>query len=809
LKKTKYLNGLILICIVAVIILVSTHIFGIHDRFESWAVKNFGHELGDIITILFIMVFAFGTLSILRLREQISERKCAEEKINRLSHQNELLLNSAGEGILGLDAQGNHTFVNPAAAKMLGYEIEELLGEHSHSIWHHTKADGNPYPEEECPIYAVSKQGFINHVRDEIFWRKDGTSFIVAYTSTPIIENGKINGAVVTFRDITERKQAEDERKLNEARLEAILKLNKMSDAPLQEITNFALEEAIRLTKSKVGYLAFLNEEETFLKTFSWSQSALEECLIKDEPLVHEVKTAGLWGEALRKRKPIITNDYAAPNPWKKGYPEGHVKLTRHLHVPIFDGDKIVILAAVGNKSTDYDESDVRQLKLLMKGMWRIIKQKQAEEELLESEERYRSFVQNFHGIAYRATTDFTPIFLHGSVEEITGYTEKEFLAKEIRWDRIIHPDDLYEFNEHIDKIPLIPDYTAKSEYRIVRKDGQVRWVYDMLQNICDNTDKLFLVQGAIYDITERKTAEEQIKRQIDRLAALRDIDSAITSSFDLRLTLKVVLEEVTKQLRVDAADVLLFNHYLQTLEYAAGLGFHTTALQHTRLPFGKGHAGRAAIERRVISIHNLSVNKGDLTRAPFFEKEGFVTYFAAPLITKGQIKGVLEILHRSRLEADQEWLDFLQALATQAAIAVDNAELFNSLQRSNVDLIMAYDATIEGWAHALDYRDEETEGHSRRVTEMTVKIAQAMRTNDAELVHVRRGALLHDIGKMGIPDSILLKPGRLTAEEWEIMRKHPVYAYELLSPVDFLRRALDIPYCHHEKWDGTGFLVG
>jgi len=188
---------------------------------------------------------------------------------------------------------------------------------------------------------------------------------------------------------------------------------------------------------------------------------------------------------------------------------------------------------------------------------------------------------------------------------------------------------------------------------------------------------------------------------------------------------------------------------------------------------------------------------------------EGFISYYAVPLIAKGKVSGVLEIFHRAPVAPDQEWLDFLEALAAQAAIAVDNASLFNSLQRSNIDLILAYDTTLEGWSKALDLRDKETEGHSQRVTDMTIKIARAMGVSEAELVHVKRGALLHDIGKMGIPDSILLKPGPLTDEEWEIMRKHPVYAHELLSPIAFLRPALDIPYYHHEKWDGTGYPHG
>ena len=185
------------------------------------------------------------------------------------------------------------------------------------------------------------------------------------------------------------------------------------------------------------------------------------------------------------------------------------------------------------------------------------------------------------------------------------------------------------------------------------------------------------------------------------------------------------------------------------------------------------------------------------------------VPYHAVPLIAKGYVRGVLELFNRTPFEHDQDWLDFLDTLAGQAAIAIDNALLFDDLQKSNIELIHAYDSTLEGWSRALDLRDKETEGHSKRVTEMTLRLARQMGMTDGEQLQVRRGALLHDIGKMGIPDGILLKPGALSDAEWEIMRKHPVYAYELLFPISHLRPALDIPYCHHEKWDGTGYPRG
>ena len=169
----------------------------------------------------------------------------------------------------------------------------------------------------------------------------------------------------------------------------------------------------------------------------------------------------------------------------------------------------------------------------------------------------------------------------------------------------------------------------------------------------------------------------------------------------------------------------------------------------------------------------------------------------------------MLEIFSRTVVNRDEEWQQFLDAVAGQTAIAIDSSSLFQDLQRSNLELALAYDATIEGWSHALDLRDKETEGHTLRVTEMTLKLAQAMDFSEEELVHVRRGCLLHDIGKMGVPDRILLKPDKLTEDEWVSMRRHPEFAYQMLMPITYLRSALDIPYCHHEKWDGTGYPRG
>jgi PAS domain S-box-containing protein len=320
----------------------------------------------------------------------------------------------------------------------------------------------------------------------------------------------------------------------------------------------------------------------------------------------------------------------------------------------------------------------------------------------------------------------------------------------------------------------------------------------------------LLKVIGEVFvNALERKRAGERIRSQIEHLRALRNIDMTITASLDLRVTMNVLVDEVVSQLRADGAAVLLLNPYTLRLEYASSKGFRTEAMKGAGIKLGEGLAGRAALERRPLSIPDIREGGGDFAASGLLEAEGVRSYFGVPLVTKGQVKGVLEIFHRSPREPDAEWLEFLYSLAGQAAIAMDNASMLQDLQHSRDELIMAYDTTIEGWSRALDYRDKETEGHSQRVTEMTMKIARHMGMREQELVHVRRGALLHDIGKLGVPDCILLKPDKLNEEEWVIMKRHPEIAYELLSPIPYLKQALDIPYCHHEKWDGTGYPRG
>jgi PAS domain S-box-containing protein/putative nucleotidyltransferase with HDIG domain len=343
----------------------------------------------------------------------------------------------------------------------------------------------------------------------------------------------------------------------------------------------------------------------------------------------------------------------------------------------------------------------------------------------------------------------------------------------------------------------------------VISKDGREHRITWHHAPVRDSAGGIIGVLSSGEDVTSRRRTEEQAACRLDQLATLHAIDLMITSTQDLRVILKQFIDLVIAQFRVDAADVLLVNRYAPSLEFAVEAGFRSVGIRRSALRIGEGLAGRAALERRFIRVPDLRDPGSGFLRTHLVEGEEFVAYYAMPLVAKGIVKGVLELMHRTPLLLDREQEDFLASMASQAAIAIDNATLFDEIQRSNIDLMLAYDATLEGWARALELRDRVTERHTERVAEMTVSIARAMGVREEEIVHFRRGALLHDIGKIGIPDNILRKEGPLTDDEREIMKRHPVLAFDMLRPIAYLRPALDIPYCHHEQWDGNGYPRG
>jgi len=688
----------------------------------------------------------------------ITAQKRAEEMLRLSGGRLAGILDVAHDAIITVSKDQHVVLFNKGAERLFGYLAPEVLGKPVDLLL--------PPPSPEAYRQHISdlansgdlarKAGAHREITGR---RKDGSLFIA---EAGISKLESKNDKVVTFvlRDITTRKHAEEALRDNELSYRLMF-----TDNPLpmwvydQETLRF-------LEVNEAAVIRYGYSRDEFLQMHMTDIRAPEDVprLVDNAANKRPEQQYSLQSRHKRKDGQIID-----------------VQLVTHGFE--FAGRKAALVVA----------EDITERNL-------------AEEGLRESEKRFRAI---FEGAAIGvALVDMEGRIVKSNpaLQEMLGYSADELCSMVFR--EFTHPDDLtLNLSLREDGLESHKDY-YQMEKRYYRKDGSVLWANLTVSLVRGHKRAPQFSIAMVEDITERKHAQEQVKRQLERQAALRNVDMTISASLDLRVTLNVILDQVTSQLRVDAADVLLLNPHTQMLEYSAGRGFRYDAISRSRLRLGEGYAGRAALERRTLSVPNLS-DTGDLMRAQLLIGEEFVGYSAVPLLVKGQVKGVLEIFHRQTLDPQPEWLDFLEAMAAQAAIAIDNATLFNDQQRSNIELALAYDVTLEGWSRALDLRDKETEGHTQRVTEMTVRLARAMGVSEAELVQIQRGALLHDIGKMGIPDAILLKPGPLTDEEWEIMRRHPVYAYELLSPIAFLKGALDIPYCHHEKWDGTGYPRG
>ncbi len=317
-----------------------------------------------------------------RLQEEIVERRQAEEALreNRQRLDN-IVANSPGVIYrCANDPDWTMEFISAGIARISGYAAGDFLNNRVRSY------ASIIHPDDRQSVANAVARGLARKDRYEMDYRlvaADGSLRWVHEQGRGVFDLGGrllyLDGAIF---DITAQREAEQTLKLNAKRMEALLQLNQMTSSTQEEIFSFAFEAAVRLTRSKLGYLALMNEDETILNMQLWSREAMAECKVPGIPRIHPVEATGLWGEAVRQRRPVITNDCSAPNPWKKGTPGGHVKLIRHMDLPVIVSGKIVLVAGVGNKDEDYNEGDVLQLSLLMEGMWRLMERMRAEEKI-------------------------------------------------------------------------------------------------------------------------------------------------------------------------------------------------------------------------------------------------------------------------------------------------------------------------------------------------------------------------------------------------------------------------------------------
>jgi PAS domain S-box-containing protein/putative nucleotidyltransferase with HDIG domain len=458
-----------------------------------------------------------------------------------------------------------------------------------------------------------------------------------------------------------------------------------------------------------------------------------------------------------------------------------------------------------------------------------VTEQRQAEKFLQESELRFRQLAESVREVFWLVDAPSQKIlYVSPSYEQVYRRPCAEFYQNPFDFLNVVHPEDAPGLERACFAL-METGMPLNEEYRVLHPGGEQRWVWARAYPVKDASGQVVLISGVAEDITERKLAEQMIRdgylrleQSLGRMTILRSIDTAITTHNELPVVAAAILSYMTDLEEIDGA--ILYTptpsgaRMLPTL--AAEPQMHLQMVGQSGLILGALAAQAQSWEQQTAAgvfrraqaeyIEDLCAD-GQPGAALFSEQTGFRACAALPLMSRDEIKGVLHLFRAQPLLAAQngDWQHFLESLALQMAIAIDNVDMFENLKRSNRELTKAYEETIKGWAQALELRDKETRGHGERVTHQSEKLARALGMSEEDLLHFRRGVLLHDIGKMGVPDKILNKPDDLTSDEWVIMRQHPGYGYEMLSHIEYLRPALDVVYYHHEKWDGSGYPSG
>ena len=574
---------------------------------------------------------------------------------------------------------------------------------------------------------------------------KDGSWRWIETKATNLLEEPNVQAVVLNSRDVTDRKSAEEE----------IIKL-KLGI----EYSN----DAIFVT-DPAGIILYTNL--AFEKIYGYTRQ-----------------------EAVGNTPRIIKSGHLSPENYQNFWDKllGKHSVSGEIVNKTKDG-RLLFIEGSNNPILDANGKIIGFM-----GIHRDISERRlAEERIQISERKYRDlFEANKDGIsifiisADRPTGNF--IEVNEASYSMLGYTREEMLNLT---PETLEPD-LTAAVLQLRQAQLQSEGFVNFETALAHKDGHRVYAEFVAQLI--QYEGQLAVMNIVHDLTDRKQRELELE-------TIATLSEAMRTAMTRGEMLPVIVQQLVGLLNADSVSVEIIDQETgdSVVEAAHGTWEHLVGSRQK-----KGTGLNSMVSQTLKPYYTSNLEKDPNLPGPAWVSSGMREIAGVPLIAQGNLIGFIWMGRRSNIFAAQTRL--LLAVADIAANAIHRSTLHEQTQNDAAALKKAYDTTLEGWARALELRDQETEGHSQRVTDLTLRLAREFGFDTSDLIHIRRGAILHDIGKMGIADAILHKPGPLTEEEWEIMRKHPQYAYDLLSSIEHLQPALDIPYAHHEKWDGSGY---
>jgi len=460
------------------------------------------------------------TVGVFAMYRDITERKRAEDVIRASEEKFRALFEQSLDAIYIHSYDGGNMEANQAWLDLFGWTEEELSSINSARDIYVDPRDRDDF------LRRIEESGI---VADEVrFRKKDGTVIICQRTVVARRdEAGRIVSLQGIIRDITGRKNAEEATLRSEARLRSLVSILQHESNTVQDFVDYALNEAIALTESKIGYIYFYDEERREFTLNTWSRDVMKECTIQEAQTVYSLEKTGIWGEAVRQRRPIVVNDFSAPHPLKKGYPEGHAALRKYATVPVVSSGQIVAVVGVANKESDYTDTDVLQLTLLMDSVWKEVERKQTQEKVRQFTERLEHAMSAGSLAWWQMALPSGKVVFDDRKAAMLGFSPSDFV-RYMDFTALLHPDDLEK------AMQAMRDHLEGSaeryevEYRIRTSSGEYRWFRDV-GGITerDSAGKPSLVTGIVVDITGLKDAEERLaesNRSLRDLAARLDV---------------------------------------------------------------------------------------------------------------------------------------------------------------------------------------------------------------------------------------------------------------------------------------------
>lgn len=716
-------------------------------------------------------------------------------------------LYSMGDGVIITDINGLITQMNPVAENLTGWREAEALGTPLAEVFKLLQSVTRTPVEDTAQMVMIGNAESISG-QQFILVSRNGKEYPIIHSGDPIILAGEVDGVVLVFRDMSrennlrelaikqnERYQllfdhlqqgfalfslnVEDENTIPDLRLiDANLAFERMIGStvealqgkPLSQVLSFTDPYWIRtigevaVTRNPANFEYFFEQTKNTYEIQTYSPTSGQVAL-----LINDISSRKRTEEAIK----ISERNFRT----RSRELEILYTLSTSLRETQEEGDILPILLHQLNTIIPCDAAEV----ILCDPTGEMFTVIQASGFLCDSQ-----------GLSFSSNTGVTSeVAIRRESLILHDYTShpKAFFADPAA--REIGPALFVPMQDKDDLIGILFAARRKGKDSQDFSESELRLISAVSE----------LAGTAIHRVRMSKKARVQLRRT----QSLHAIDSTISGSFDLQQVLKTILSTTCTELRVEAAAIAILNHETMALEYQAVHGFTWNDLKLPRIQLPRSLAAEAVMNQKTIHVMGMADHE-NANHFPFSPREKLRDYYAAPIIAKGKILGILEVFSGDSVHTDQDWYDYLETLAGQASLAIDNLTLFESIQATNHQLRITYDHTIEAWSRSIDLHCGEPEGSSIMLAELTIAIATRMEITGKELIDLRRAALLHDIGEANLPDSVLKKTKPLTATERKQIEQHPLVGYEIVNRIDFLRGAAELIRAHHERWDGSGY---